>query len=1045
VKSRGVALAGSIALGFTLLGLLDGRAFAGTLPVPLEAPNGSQGYGGAVALSPDGSIAVVSANNPSNNNAGLNTNVILVWQFSDGAWSAAPIMELQDPAYGSDTQDQFGAAIAMSAITNNSFTLAVGSSDRAVVHGEPILNGVVFLYSCTLNAPAGCTQVAYFSDPVAAASPSDHFGSALAISQDGNTVLVGAWGTVGAGGAGVGNVYESNVGAAYVYIANGGNWLASPTATLSEGAATCASLGSSAPQIVCDRFGYAVALSAAGNAALVGAPGAVFNSQPNEGNAFVYQTYSGQWQTMPVTTLYNANGTACSNPAAQICDFYGAAVALSADASTALVGAPNAMASGASAGDLGEVSVFHQLVAGTWAGVTSPLIIYSNPNQNPSGTAFSASQAVQNYGSSLALSNDGTTLAVGSAQALQSSGVYSGVIDNYVCNFSTSPNCVNTPAQVLDTRLPVGSGDLFGSAVAMSTDATVVLAGAPATPSTGAGNSGAAYVFGAPGAQAALSLTLSAAPYPAAPGGNLTYNLTATNTDNLAIANALTLTVSLPAGVSYSSYNTAAGTCNASGNPTTVTCTLAALAAGATWQLSVVAATGTTPAALPTSATLTSGSALAKAYFTPVVDVPPSANNGQIGVLGGAATSGTLGATPGSISTLTYSIVAQPSHGMVAITNSSIGAFTYTPAAGYAGSDSFTFNVSDGLWTSSAASESIVVATSTAALALSYTGPNNVTVVANQDLVYDLTVTNTDSQQPAINVVLTGTLVSSVTLVSDSAAGATCTTTATSYTCTLASLAAGASWTPSVTVQIGSAGAGQNLTTAVANVNAQNSSNSPSISATVSESQVPTTLSLSYSDLSGLCTPTTKNATGNCPTVLPGSVFPYVVTVVNAGTAPADNVVVVVTIPAGMTFSSPSAGSGTCLIDAAEGKMACALDALAPATGTTSSTNPQQWGISFVATVNSTDSNGQQLISQATATASNTGPTPAATQTLIVGTAIGGGGSLGWLELLALCGLCWFGRGFHRALARSSAIWSAAASINNDRVQKTGTTSQFGP
>lgn len=205
------------------------------------------------------------------------------------------------------------------------------------------------------------------------------------------------------------------------------------------------------------------------------------------------------------------------------------------------------------------------------------------------------------------------------------------------------------------------------------------------------------------------------------------------------------------------------------------------------------------------------------------------------------------------------------------------------------------------------------------------------------------------------------------------------------------------------------------MTTAVANVKAQNSSNNPSISASVSESQVPTTLKLSYSNLNNICTATAKTQTGNCPTVPPGSAFGYVVEVTNSGQAPADNVVVVVTIPAGMTFSNVSAGSGTCLIGAAEGKMACALDALAPTNGATSPTSQQEWGITFIATVDSTDINGQQLVSQATTSASNTGPTPAATQTLVMGTSLGGGaGSLGWLELVALSGMAWFGRRIHR-------------------------------
>lgn len=1020
MKSGGVALAACLALGLSLAALPGARAFAGSLPVPLPTPNGSQGYGTAVALSPDGLIAVVAANNPNNSTLGSNTNVILVSQFSDGAWGAAPIIEVQDPAYGSDIQDQFGAAIAVSAVTNNTFVLAVGSADEGVVHGQPILNGVVFLYTCTLTAPAGCTQTAYFSDPVAAPSASDHFGSALAISEDGATVLVGAWGTSGAGGAGVGNVFESEVGAAYVYAASGGSWSALPTAVLGETAATCATFGSSSPQIVCDKFGYAVALSSDGKTALVGAPGVVANGSPNEGGAFVFQLSAGVWQTTPVTALYDANGTACANLSAQTCDFYGAAVALSADGSTALIGAPNALANGATPGNLGEASVFRQLVAGTWAGVTTPVFIYSNPNQNPTGTSLSASQAIQNYGSALALSSTGSTLVVGSAQALQpSDGLYSGVIDIYSCNFSAAPNCLNTPAEILDTLLGVGTGDLFGAALAMSADATVVLVGAPKTPSAATGNSGAAYAFGAPGAEAALSLTLSATPYPVAPvsasgGGTLTYELTASNTDNLAIANSLTLTVSLPAGVTYITYNTAAGTCSAAGSPTTVTCALAALAAGASWQVSLIVSVGATPSALPTSATLTAGSATAKAYFTAIVDVPPTANNGQLGVVGDVATPGTLSATPGSIAALSYSIALQPSHGTVVLTNEQTGAFTYTPAPGYSGSDSFTFNVTDGLWTSGAATESITIATANVALALSYSGPDNVTVVANQDLVYDLTVTNTDKQQPAVNVVLAGTLVPGVTLVSDSAAGATCTTTATSYTCTLASLAAGATWAPSVTVQIGSKTGGQTLATAVANVKAQNSSNDPSISATVSESVAPTTLNLSYSNLDDLCTQTSSSGGGNCPTVVPGSAFSYVVTVTNSGTAPADNVLVVVTIPPGLTVSNASAGEGTCLIDAAEGKMACALDALAPVTGTPSAANPQDWQIIFLATVNSTDSDGEQLVSQATATASNTGPTPAATQSLVVGVPLNGGGALGWVEILALGCLCWFKRRLHR-------------------------------
>ena len=45
---------------------------------------------------------------------------------------------------------------------------------------------------------------------------------------------------------------------------------------------------------------------------------------------------------------------------------------------------------------------------------------------------------------------------------------------------------------------------------------------------------------------------------------------------------------------------------------------------------------------------------------------------------------------------LTYSLLTEPSHGMVAITDSSAGTFTYSPTVNYNGSDSFTFTSSDG-------------------------------------------------------------------------------------------------------------------------------------------------------------------------------------------------------------------------------------------------------------------------------------------------------------------------------------------------------------
>jgi VCBS repeat-containing protein len=45
---------------------------------------------------------------------------------------------------------------------------------------------------------------------------------------------------------------------------------------------------------------------------------------------------------------------------------------------------------------------------------------------------------------------------------------------------------------------------------------------------------------------------------------------------------------------------------------------------------------------------------------------------------------------------LTYSLLTDPSHGTVAITDNSSGTYTYSPKINYNGSDSFTFTTSDG-------------------------------------------------------------------------------------------------------------------------------------------------------------------------------------------------------------------------------------------------------------------------------------------------------------------------------------------------------------
>ncbi|OAS16680.1 Ig-like domain-containing protein [Paenibacillus oryzisoli] len=69
--------------------------------------------------------------------------------------------------------------------------------------------------------------------------------------------------------------------------------------------------------------------------------------------------------------------------------------------------------------------------------------------------------------------------------------------------------------------------------------------------------------------------------------------------------------------------------------------------------------------------------------------------------------SGTVSATDAEGQTLTYTVVTQPTHGSVVMQTN--GSYTYTPTAGYTGSDSFTFKANDGLLDSDPATVTLTV------------------------------------------------------------------------------------------------------------------------------------------------------------------------------------------------------------------------------------------------------------------------------------------------------------------------------------------------
>ncbi|MGV7975675.1 MAG: Ig-like domain-containing protein [Anaerolineaceae bacterium] len=102
---------------------------------------------------------------------------------------------------------------------------------------------------------------------------------------------------------------------------------------------------------------------------------------------------------------------------------------------------------------------------------------------------------------------------------------------------------------------------------------------------------------------------------------------------------------------------------------------------------------------------LTSAPAVVEITVTPVNDAPLAAAQ-SVSTPVDTALIVKLSGTDADGDALTYTVVANPTHGALSGTAPTL---TYTPAAGYTGSDSFTFKVNDGTVDSAAATVSITV------------------------------------------------------------------------------------------------------------------------------------------------------------------------------------------------------------------------------------------------------------------------------------------------------------------------------------------------
>jgi hypothetical protein len=260
----------------------------------------------------------------------------------------------------------------------------------------------------------------------------DQFGEKVAISRDGNTVIIGARYD------GVGS--NSQQGSATVFTRSGTTW--TQQQILTQAGATAG-----------DRFGYAVALSGDGNTAIVTCQNDTI-TQSAQGSAVVF-TRSGTTWTEQQTLVH---------PSAAASDFFGYAVAISDDGNTAIITCP-ARDVGSNTNQ-GSAAVFIRS-GGTWA--------------HQQTLTHSTGAANDSFGISVALSTNGNIAFIG----VQNADIGANSDQGSVVIFTRS-GTTWTQKQVI-TQSNGGAGDFFGISIGLSGNGNIAAIGVPFYGSTNTG------------------------------------------------------------------------------------------------------------------------------------------------------------------------------------------------------------------------------------------------------------------------------------------------------------------------------------------------------------------------------------------------------------------------------------------------------------------------------------------------------------------------------------------------------------------------------
>jgi hypothetical protein len=450
--------------------------------------------------------------------------VVAVGARQTAPWTQAAYLKASNPGMfdhfgeGGALDGHIGNAVTASA---DGGTIAVGaqheSSGARGINGtqndDSVYNaGAVYVFT---RSGAAWTQQAYIK--ASNTGSGDHFGNAVALSADGNTLAVGAfWESSGATGIN-GDQNDNSIpqaGAVYVFTRSGGTWTqqayikASNTGRRGEGELPGEG----------DQFGFSVTLSGDGNTLAVGAGSedsaahGVESRQQDDsfnsaGAVYVFARSGGAWTQQSYLKADASTNTGLG-------DQFGYSVSLNGNGTTLAVGVYDESGSSRiidgpidrGRGGSGAVYVFRRTGSG-WS-------------KDAYLKTWNA-EGGDSWGTSVSLSDDGNTLAVGS---IDEDCLCSGIVHAPSEVGSTdqkSDQSVGAAAifvrsgatwtqQAYIKASNAGEGDWFGVRLALSGDGNTLVVGAQNEDSAARGidgnqkdesapEAGAVYVFGRAG------------------------------------------------------------------------------------------------------------------------------------------------------------------------------------------------------------------------------------------------------------------------------------------------------------------------------------------------------------------------------------------------------------------------------------------------------------------------------------------------------------------------------------------------------------------